>query len=220
MQSTIARSLERRGRFDQYFVEITDNTIVPTLVKGTARLLAVREYSGKRARKERLGARAPSCYRHLTEREMLRLQGFPETFSTGESYSASHCLAGNSVTVPVVRAIAERVLEVLRNAPEGALDDTLAPAPAHRRGRRRGRKRKRGEFASTSSVSSSSRSSSSSSSSPSVSASAPSPRSPPSSPTRTDDERKTRALARLRKRLARVAAERRGDRRESKRPKK
>lgn len=51
--------------------------------------------------------------RRLTGREMLRLQGFPDDFVINIPYSQARKVAGNSVTVPVIRAIAERMLEAL-----------------------------------------------------------------------------------------------------------
>ncbi len=50
--------------------------------------------------------------RRLTEREMLRLQGFPETFVHG-NYSMTRKQTGNSVPVPLIRAVISRVLDRL-----------------------------------------------------------------------------------------------------------
>lgn len=54
--------------------------------------------------------------RRPTEREMLRLQGFPETFKIVGSYAQIRKQCGNSVAVPVIKAVAEKMLEALRNA--------------------------------------------------------------------------------------------------------
>ncbi|CCQ65046.1 Modification methylase HaeII [Crocosphaera watsonii WH 0402] len=43
--------------------------------------------------------------RRLTEREMLRLQGFPDSFQLIGSYSAARKLVGNSVAVPCVVSV-------------------------------------------------------------------------------------------------------------------
>lgn len=51
--------------------------------------------------------------RRLTEREMLRLQGFPESYRTVGSYQAMRKLTGNSVAIPCVAAIVESVLDVI-----------------------------------------------------------------------------------------------------------
>ncbi len=51
--------------------------------------------------------------RRLTEREMLRLQGFPESFKIVCNYSAMRKLTGNSVAVPVVEAVVEAVVTAL-----------------------------------------------------------------------------------------------------------
>lgn len=48
--------------------------------------------------------------RRLTEREMLRLQGFPEDFKIDIPYSQARKVAGNSVSVPVIKAIAQKML--------------------------------------------------------------------------------------------------------------
>lgn len=51
--------------------------------------------------------------RRLTAREMLRLQGFPESFIINIPYSQARKVAGNSVTVPVIKAIAQNMLKAL-----------------------------------------------------------------------------------------------------------
>ncbi len=48
--------------------------------------------------------------RRLTPREMLRLQGFPESFELPGSYQQIRKQTGNAVPVPIVRAILERML--------------------------------------------------------------------------------------------------------------
>ena len=52
--------------------------------------------------------------RRLTEREMLRLQGFPETFRILVPYGKIRQQCGNSVAVPVIRAVAQEMLKTLR----------------------------------------------------------------------------------------------------------
>lgn len=52
--------------------------------------------------------------RRLTPREMLRLQGFPETFKIVGSDAAIRKQAGNSVPVPMVKGVLEGVLHVER----------------------------------------------------------------------------------------------------------
>ncbi len=51
--------------------------------------------------------------RRLTEREMLRLQGFPDTYKPLYGYSETRKQAGNSVPVPAVAAVIERVINSL-----------------------------------------------------------------------------------------------------------
>lgn len=48
--------------------------------------------------------------RRLTEREMLRLQGFPDSFRVNCSYSQTRKQAGNAVPAPMIAAVAERLL--------------------------------------------------------------------------------------------------------------
>ena len=51
--------------------------------------------------------------RRLTEREMLRLQGFPDTYNIVCNYGVMRKLTGNSVAVPVVEAVVRSVMDVL-----------------------------------------------------------------------------------------------------------
>jgi DNA (cytosine-5)-methyltransferase 1 len=48
--------------------------------------------------------------RRPSEREMLRLQGFPDTFKIVVPYSSIKKQAGNSVAVPVIKAVAEKMI--------------------------------------------------------------------------------------------------------------
>lgn len=52
--------------------------------------------------------------RRPTEREMLRLQGFPEDFKVVVSYSKIKHQTGNSVAVPVIKAVANQMIKVLK----------------------------------------------------------------------------------------------------------
>lgn len=52
--------------------------------------------------------------RRLTGYEMLRLQGFPKTYKTGDApYTQIRKMAGNSVSVPVIEAIAGEMMKSL-----------------------------------------------------------------------------------------------------------
>jgi DNA (cytosine-5)-methyltransferase 1 len=53
--------------------------------------------------------------RRLTDREMLRLQGFPDTFKINIPYSQARKVAGNSVSVPVIQAIAGEMVSAMKN---------------------------------------------------------------------------------------------------------
>ena len=53
--------------------------------------------------------------RRPTEREMLRIQGFPDTFKIVLPYGKIKKQCGNSVAVPVIKAVAVEMLKSLRN---------------------------------------------------------------------------------------------------------
>lgn len=52
--------------------------------------------------------------RRPTEREMLRIQGFPDTFKIVVPYGKVKKQCGNSVAVPVIKAVANQMLRTLR----------------------------------------------------------------------------------------------------------
>lgn len=53
--------------------------------------------------------------RRPTEREMLRLQGFPDDFKIVVSYGNIKHQTGNSVAVPVIKAVAQQMIIALKN---------------------------------------------------------------------------------------------------------
>lgn len=53
--------------------------------------------------------------RRPTEREMLRLQGFPESYKIVVPYTKMKHQCGNSVAVPVIKSVAEAMLTALKN---------------------------------------------------------------------------------------------------------
>lgn len=53
--------------------------------------------------------------RRPTEREMLRIQGFPEDFKIVVSYGQIKHQTGNSVAVPVIKAVANQMIKTLKN---------------------------------------------------------------------------------------------------------
>jgi len=55
-------------------------------------------------------------FRKMTPREWARLQGFPDSFKLELADTHLYKQFGNSVTVPVIKAIAEKIKEVLNNA--------------------------------------------------------------------------------------------------------
>lgn len=56
--------------------------------------------------------------RRPTEREMLRLQGFPDSFKIVVSYGHIKHQTGNSVTVPVIKAVAHQMIKSLKQYEE------------------------------------------------------------------------------------------------------
>jgi len=52
--------------------------------------------------------------RRPTEREMLRLQGFPDTYKIVLSYGHVRKQCGNSVAVPVIKAVAQQMVKTLK----------------------------------------------------------------------------------------------------------
>ena len=51
--------------------------------------------------------------RKLTLREGLRMCGYPDSYKFDVSVSDGYDLLGNTVVVPVIKAVAEKVLDVL-----------------------------------------------------------------------------------------------------------
>jgi DNA (cytosine-5)-methyltransferase 1 len=51
--------------------------------------------------------------RRLSPRELLRLQGFPETYKIVVTYTAMRKLTGNSVAVPVMKAVAGEMIKAM-----------------------------------------------------------------------------------------------------------
>ncbi len=54
--------------------------------------------------------------RRLTERELLRLQGFPDSYKLSCSYQTARKLTGNSVAVPCVKAVIRSVINALETS--------------------------------------------------------------------------------------------------------
>lgn len=67
--------------------------------------------------------------RRLTEREMLRLQGFPDSFKATCSYQAMRRLAGNSVAIPCVEVVVRSVLDALESKRQVEHDKQLITSP-------------------------------------------------------------------------------------------
>ena len=74
------------------------NSIAPTLVAMDMQKLYVPDGNG---------------IRKLTLREGLRLFGYPEDFKFNISEAEGYDLLGNTVAVPVIKAVSSRILDVL-----------------------------------------------------------------------------------------------------------
>ncbi|MGI9014473.1 MAG: DNA (cytosine-5-)-methyltransferase [Phycisphaerales bacterium] len=83
----------------------------------TARTLSARYYKDGSEILIRQRGKRP---RRLTPRECARLMGFPESFKIPVSDTQAYKQFGNSVVVPVVQAIAERLVDCVRHDRVGA----------------------------------------------------------------------------------------------------
>lgn len=63
--------------------------------------------------------------RRPTERELLRIQGFPDSYKIVVPYGSIRKQTGNSVAVPVIKAVARQMLKALReyNLSNGGIED-------------------------------------------------------------------------------------------------
>lgn len=62
--------------------------------------------------------------RRPTEREMLRLQGFPDSYKVVVSYAKMKHQCGNSVAVPVIKAVAREMINALKLYEKGNGENT------------------------------------------------------------------------------------------------
>ena len=56
--------------------------------------------------------------RRPTEREMLRIQGFPDSYKIVVTYGKMKKQCGNSVAVPVIKAVACQMIKALKECEE------------------------------------------------------------------------------------------------------
>ena len=63
--------------------------------------------------------------RRATEREMLRLQGFPDDYKIACHYGATRKQCGNSVAVPCVAAVISAALDALETLPRSKLPERM-----------------------------------------------------------------------------------------------
>jgi len=63
--------------------------------------------------------------RRLSSRECLRLQGFPDSFKIVLKHSLIRAQTGNSVAVPVIKAIAEQMMQSIALAKEGKCNSQM-----------------------------------------------------------------------------------------------
>jgi len=68
--------------------------------------------------------------RRPTGREMLRFQGFPESYRIVVDHAAIRAQAGNSVAVPVITAIAAEIMIALRNNSRIKVADAVTKQPS------------------------------------------------------------------------------------------
>ncbi|MEY4529365.1 MAG: hypothetical protein RLZZ156_86, partial [Deinococcota bacterium] len=87
------------------------NGICPTLVATDMSRIAVLDTKG---------------LRRLTTREGLRLNGFPDSYQMTVPENVGCDLLGNSVAVPVVKAIAERLISQVPHIPIQSLQHSFA----------------------------------------------------------------------------------------------
>lgn len=59
--------------------------------------------------------------RKITPREAARLQGFPDSFKLPKSDSQAYKQFGNSVAVPVIKALAKKILKTMAEIPESKI---------------------------------------------------------------------------------------------------
>jgi DNA (cytosine-5)-methyltransferase 1 len=67
--------------------------------------------------------------RRPTGREMLRIQGYPDSFKIPVGHSAIRKQCGNSVAVPVIKAIAEQMVRALSDAAPRRIQQRQATLP-------------------------------------------------------------------------------------------
>lgn len=68
--------------------------------------------------------------RRLTPRELLRLQGFPESFKIVCSISETRTQAGNAVPVPVVEAVLRNLIPTMEKGRNGTKDTVSKQVPS------------------------------------------------------------------------------------------
>lgn len=74
--------------------------------------------------------------RRPTERELLRLQGFPERFKVVVPYSSIRHQTGNSVAVPVINAVAKQMLISLKQYEQAKKQENESGSKASEKGLR------------------------------------------------------------------------------------
>ena len=54
--------------------------------------------------------------RKLTERECLRIMGYPDSYKIKENFHQSYKQIGNSVVVPIIKDISGELVKILENS--------------------------------------------------------------------------------------------------------
>lgn len=62
--------------------------------------------------------------RRPTSRELLRLQGFPEKYKIAVSHQDIRRQTGNSVAVPMIRMVAQKINEIIENKEKHGTPET------------------------------------------------------------------------------------------------
>lgn len=130
---------------DKYYYTPEKHSYYPELARGVTQIGKIYQWRRKYVRENKMGVcptltanmgvggnnvpiiRTPHGIRKLTPRECFRLQGFTDDFIL-PNIADSHLYkqAGNSVVIPVVRAVAQAILEAVRKTDrESNFDSTV-----------------------------------------------------------------------------------------------
>lgn len=118
---------ERRGHGFGYRVLDPDGVAGTIVVGGMGRErnLVIDRESFEKLRKEKyVELKNDDAVRYLTPREYARLQGFDDSFKIPVSNAQAYKQFANSVPIPMIRAVARKIKEILEN-PESSVKSSL-----------------------------------------------------------------------------------------------